>query len=78
MPRFPIICALWLAGCGHDPQVIAAPPAVPADLLRPAPGHTGATPRTEGEFALAAAAEQTGRLQCNGQLLTLSQILLPN
>jgi hypothetical protein len=74
----PIICALLLAACGPEVQpVTAAPPVIPADLLKPAPGWTGATPATEGAFTAAAWAEKRGRLQCNGQLLTISEIAYP-
>jgi hypothetical protein len=73
-----IICALSLAACGPDPRPIPAPAPIPADLLAPAPGWTGPRPATEGQLADAAAAELRGRMQCNSQLLTISQIALPS
>jgi hypothetical protein len=48
---------------------------VPADLLRPATGYTGPEPRSEGDFAQAAHAEQVGRLTCNLQLEAVAEIL---
>lgn len=78
MRRYPIICALLLAACGREAQpVTAAPPQIPADLLKPAPGWTGPTPATDGGIIDAAWAEKRGRLQCNGQLLTISEIAYP-
>lgn len=78
MHRWTMICALLLAGCGRElPPVTAAPPPIPADLLKPAPGWTGPTPATKGTFTAAAWAEKRGRLQCNGQLLTIDQITNP-
>jgi hypothetical protein len=78
MRRCLIICALLLAGCGRElPPVTAAPPPIPADLLKPAPGWTGPTPYNEGTWGDAAWAEKRGRLQCNGQLLTIDQITNP-
>lgn len=78
MRRYPIICALLLAACGHEVQpVTAAPPRIPADLLKPAPGWTGPRPASEGQWTDATWAEKRGRLQCNGQLLTISEIAYP-
>ena len=78
MRRCLIILALLPAACGRDPQLIPAPAPVPADLLAPTPGWTGPTPSTEGQLIDAAAAEKRGRLICNGQLLTIGQIILPS
>lgn len=73
--RLSLICCFVLAGCfGRD-----VPPAsyVPADLLAPVPGWQGGPPRSEGEWVDATAAEQRGRLQCNGDKLTIAEILQP-
>lgn len=74
-----IICALLLAGCGRDrdPQIIAAPTAIPADLLVAPKGYTGPTPRTEGQLADAAAADKGALMRCTGQLLAISDIAYP-
>lgn len=77
MPRFLIICALPLAACGSDPMLIQSQPPVPADLLAPVPGWTGPRPATEGQLIDAAAAEKRGLQICNGQLLTIADILNP-
>lgn len=63
MHRWAIIFLLLPAACGRtDPP--------PLDLidLRPCPGWTGPSPRTEGAFARAAAAEKAGRLCANAKL----------
>jgi hypothetical protein len=77
MRRCLIIFAMLPAACGPDPQTIIATPPVPADLLAPAPGWTGRPPATEGQLIDAAAAEKRGRLICNGQLLTIADIITP-
>lgn len=78
MRRYPIICALLLAACGREvPAVSAAPPPIPADLLKPPAGWTGPQPATEGAWVDAAWAEKRGRLQCVGQLLTIDEIINP-
>lgn len=73
-----ICCALLLGGCmGRDgPQVVAPPPVVPADLLRPAPGWTGPVPMTEGQLSDALIAEARGRRQANAQIAAISEILI--
>lgn len=78
MSRCLIICAVLLSACGPDPIMIHSRPPVPADLLAPAPGWTGLPPSTEGQLIDAAAAEKRGRQMCNGQLLTITDILTPN
>lgn len=77
MRLFPICFVLLLSGCfGSDgPRVVAPPPVVPADLLRPAPGYSGPVPRTEGQLSDALIAEARGRRQANAQLAAIAEIL---
>lgn len=70
-----ITCLMLLAACGPDARPILAPPPISADLLIQQPGWTGPTPRLDGQFALAAAAEKHGREMCNGQLGTIRDTL---
>lgn len=79
MRLFPIFCALLLSGCfGSDrPQVVAPPPVVPADLLRPAPGWAGPVPATEGQLSDALIAEARGRRRANAQIAAIAEILKP-
>ncbi len=74
MPRFPLITALLLAACGPEPSPQPALPQIPIDLLQPCPGWRGPTPRTEGQFGDAAAAEKRGRERCNSQLAAIAGI----
>lgn len=80
MPRYPLICAALLAGCGAEPApVVVAPPPIDPGLLQACPGWQGPAPRTEGELIDAAAAERRGRLRCNAQLNAIEMIVnLPN
>lgn len=64
-----IICALALAACGSDRELI-----IPADMLMPEEGWTGPVPRTEGELIRAALAERTGRLRANEKLVGIAEI----
>jgi len=57
--------------------VVALPPPVPADLLRPAPGYAGPMPVTEGQLSHALVAEARGRRQANAQIAAISEILKP-
>ncbi|MEP2717653.1 hypothetical protein [Pseudophaeobacter sp.] len=50
---------------------------VPADLLLPCPGYSGAVPRSEGQISDALLAEWRGRRCANAKLATLAQILNP-
>ncbi|GAB1361845.1 hypothetical protein MASR1M32_10810 [Rhodobacter sp.] len=75
MPRCLIITALLLAACGPEARPQPAPPAIPADLLQPCPGWRGPTPRTDGQFGDAAAAEKRGRERCNSQLAAIAAIV---
>jgi len=70
-----LCCALLLSGCFRAPEVVAPPPAVPADLLRPCAGYGGPMPRTEGQFSDALIAEARGRACANAKLEALQQIL---
>jgi hypothetical protein len=73
--RLSLICFVALAGCsGRD---VPPAPYVPADLLAPVAGWQGGPPNSEGEWVDAAAAEQRGLQQCNGDKLTLRQLLEP-
>ncbi|WP_420719814.1 Rz1-like lysis system protein LysC [Thalassovita sp.] len=75
MRLFPLCCALLLSGCLRAPEVVAPPPPVPADLLRPCEGYGGPVPRTEGQFSDALLAEARGRACANAKLEALKQIL---
>ena len=70
------IWLLLLAACGpSDVREVVASPPISADLLVQRPGWTGPTPTQDGQFVDAAAAEKRGRLQCNGQILTIAQTI---
>lgn len=74
--RLSLICFFALAGCfgrNIEPAIY-----VPADLLAPVPGWQGGSPGLDGEWVKAAAAEQRGRLQCNGDKLSIAEIVLPS
>jgi hypothetical protein len=75
MRLLPLCCALLLSGCLRAPEVVAPPPAVPADLLRPCEGYGGPVPRTEGQLSEALIAEVRGRACANAKLEALKQIL---
>ena len=75
MRLFPLCCALLLSGCLRAPEVVAPPPAVPADLLRPCAGYGGPMPRTEGQFSDALLAEARGRICSNARLEAVREIL---
>lgn len=66
MGRCLIICAMLLAGCGHEPAWLLLD-------LTPCPGWAGPRPATEGQFARAAAAERAGRLCANAKLEAVSE-----
>ena len=70
-----LCCALLLSGCLRAPEVVAPPPAVPADLLRPCEGYIGPMPRIEGQLSDALIAEARGRACANGRLEAVRQIL---
>lgn len=75
MRLFPLCCALLLSGCLRAPEVVAPPPPVPADLLRPCSGYIGPMPRTEGQLSDALIAEARGRACANARLGAVRQIL---
>ena len=75
MRLFPLCCALLLSGCLRAPEVVAPPPPVPADLLRPCGGYGGPVPRTEGQLSEALIAEVRGRACANAKLEALQKIL---
>lgn len=70
MPRCLIICLALLAGCGPD-----LPPLVPAELLVPPTGYTGATPATEGQLKTAIIKDKRALGQCVLQLESIRAIL---
>lgn len=63
--------AMLLVGCGRD----LPPPVVPADLLEPVSGWTGAPPQTQGQLMSAVIAEKRGLGQCNLHKATIREIL---
>ncbi|WP_444668329.1 hypothetical protein [Cereibacter changlensis] len=71
------ICALLLSACGEGTRTVAEV-YVPPDLLEPVAGWTGPVPVNEGMLISATAAEMRGRLQCNGDKLTIAEIVLPS
>jgi len=75
MRLFPLCCVLLLSGCLRAPEVVAPPPAVPADLLRPCAGYGGPVPRTEGQLSEALITEVRGRACANAKLEALQTIL---
>jgi len=70
-----LCCALLLSGCLRAPEVLAPPPPVPADLLRPCEGYGGPVPRTEGQLSEALITEVRGRACANARLGAVRQIL---
>lgn len=75
MRLFPLFSALLLTGCTASPEIVAPPPVVPADLLRPAPGYLGPVPRNEGQLSDALIAERRGRQHANAQLAAIREIV---
>jgi len=75
MRLFPLFCALLLSGCLRDPELVAGPSMVPADLLRPCAGYDGPMPQNEGQLSDALIAEAQGRACANARLEAVRQIL---
>lgn len=70
-----IFSALLLSACTRGHEIVAAPPPVPADLLRPCAGYVGPFPRNEGQLSDALVAEARGRSCANARILTVRKIL---
>jgi|GEM_PF-6080038 len=75
MRLYPIIFVVLLASCGRNEPATHTQTYIPADLLTTEPGWRGPRPRTDGEFAEAAAAEKTGRERANAKLVAIKQIV---
>lgn len=69
MRRCLIICLVLLGACG--PKAVT----VPAELLVPPTGYTGATPATEGQIKIAIIADKRALGQCVMQLESIDTIL---
>lgn len=69
MRRYLITCLVLLGACG--PKAVT----VPAELLVPPTGYTGATPATEGQVKTAIIADKRALGQCVMQLESIRAIL---
>lgn len=74
MRRYLTICAMLLASCGPD-HFVETDNMVDPGLLQPRAGYTGPSPETQGALIAAAHAEQSGRLMCNADKSTISEII---
>lgn len=70
-----IFLAILLSACTRGPEIVAAPPPVSADLLRPCAGYTGPIPTNEGQLSDALLSEARGRACANAKLGAVRQIL---
>ena len=68
MRALAITCLALLAACGPEPAALDALDLTPCD------GWIGQTPTTDGQFARAALAEQTGRICANTKLAAVAAI----
>ena len=75
MRRLILFCALLSSGCASEPPAVIAPPAVPADLLRPCRGPSLAGVATVGALSDALVGYDRALRCANGKLEAIGEIV---